>query len=370
LERRALHTLEEQRIMRERIEDERRRAERSGDVEEIIRSRYGGDAGDGGVMTVGRGGVNSSRINSDNLKGQSNLEKVGNSAGINNNNNITNENTNESNEGLSSMGRGRGRGRGRGSLSNLPAWLVRKRDEERKSRDNVVVAVAAEAAVGGGGRGGDINATTTVTSIKGGEDNNNTNRNNSIHDDERFVDAEGIPGNNVGSGSEINNGSNKDENFNNGGNGNNSGSDGGGNLLRKHLERHADGNNTGKNNATTTLMGGGNNNDRDDSYGCTVRLGNLVSPGSVDDDLLDEVKEECEGRCGPVSTMRVRDAETKSSSSSSNIGDGIGEIDNKEDFRGEVRVYVTFRRRDVALRAVALFEGRMFGDRRINARMF
>ncbi len=80
LERQAKKTLELQKQLRNHIEEERKKVLDSGDVNKIIESRI-----DGGAVGVGGG-----------------------------------------------MGRGRGRGRGRG-LTNLPAWLVKKQQEQKES---------------------------------------------------------------------------------------------------------------------------------------------------------------------------------------------------------------------------------------------
>ena len=77
MERAAKEQLEVQRRVRERIEEERRAAEEAGDLDRIVESR---------AVSV--------------------AASVG--------------------------GAGRGRGRGRGTSKNLPAWLVKKQQEENE----------------------------------------------------------------------------------------------------------------------------------------------------------------------------------------------------------------------------------------------
>lgn len=81
---------------------------------------------------------------------------------------------------------------------------------------------------------------------------------------------------------------------------------------------------------------------------CTVALFNMVAPGDIDDELATEVKEECEEQCGKVLDVHVMDATSS------------------EEY---VRVDVTFENAASASEAVKIFNGRMFGDRKITARM-
>ena len=76
-----------------------------------------------------------------------------------------------------------------------------------------------------------------------------------------------------------------------------------------------------------------------------VILSNIVAPGDVDDELADEVKEECEKSSGPVISIKVKQAEEKN----------------------PVRVFVYFESNDDASKAASLFNGRMFGGRKISA---
>ena len=81
-----------------------------------------------------------------------------------------------------------------------------------------------------------------------------------------------------------------------------------------------------------------------DSIGRLVLLGN-IDPTDADDALADEVKEECETKCGPVASVRVRPC------------------------RQEVSVYILFKSTQDASRASAVFNGRSFGPRQIRARL-
>eukprot|EP01082_Thalassiosira_pseudonana_P005434 g5042.t1 g5042 contig18:506165-506503(+) len=74
----------------------------------------------------------------------------------------------------------------------------------------------------------------------------------------------------------------------------------------------------------------------------------MVAPGDIDDELATEVKEECEEQCGKVLDVHVMDATSS------------------EEY---VRVDVTFENAASASKAVKIFNGRMFGDRKITARM-
>lgn len=213
MERKALEQLELQRKMRERIEEERRKAEASGDVDQIVKSRLGPQDGYNGAAAA---------------------EGTG-------------------------MGRGRGRGRGRG-MTNLPAWLVKKQQEE-KEKASVYLggSTGAGASVGAG------------SGAKG-----------------QFDDA--------------------------------------------------------RESSLDPL-----NFDEQDTSGRLIVLSNMVAPGEVDDELPDEVKEECENTCGPVEVVKVQDALLPS--------------------WPQVRVFVLFKQSEHAAKASALFHGRKFGERKISAHL-
>lgn len=78
-----------------------------------------------------------------------------------------------------------------------------------------------------------------------------------------------------------------------------------------------------------------------------VALYNLTAPGAIDEDLSDEVKEECEMQCGPVNgKIVVKDADVE---------------------HPQVRVFVLFQNSIDAQKASKLFDGRSFGGRQISA---
>jgi hypothetical protein len=85
----------------------------------------------------------------------------------------------------------------------------------------------------------------------------------------------------------------------------------------------------------------------DDSLKRTVVLSNLTAPGRIDEDLCDEVKEECEDHCGKVETVSVKDANPPT--------------------QPVVEVTVRFQKEEDAQKAANLFHGRIFGQRRITA---
>ena len=77
-----------------------------------------------------------------------------------------------------------------------------------------------------------------------------------------------------------------------------------------------------------------------------VALYNLTAPGAIDEDLSDEVKEECEMQCGPVNgKIVVKDADVE---------------------HPQVRVFVLFQNSIDAQKASKLFDGRSFGGRKIS----
>jgi hypothetical protein len=71
----------------------------------------------------------------------------------------------------------------------------------------------------------------------------------------------------------------------------------------------------------------------------------MVGVGEVDDELRDEVKEECEMKCGKVINVKI-------------IEDTC-----------EVKFFVTFENQMDAKKAPAIFHGRMFGQRQISAKL-
>lgn len=85
----------------------------------------------------------------------------------------------------------------------------------------------------------------------------------------------------------------------------------------------------------------------DDILNRTVILSNLTAPGRIDIDLCDEVKEECEGKCGTVESVSVKDSNPPN--------------------QPAVEVTVVFRSEGDAERAALLFHGRLFGQRRVTA---
>lgn len=83
--------------------------------------------------------------------------------------------------------------------------------------------------------------------------------------------------------------------------------------------------------------------------GRTVLLSNLTAPGDVDDELAQEVQEECEETCGKVEAVHVQDAVLP--------------------HQPQVYVYVTFVEPKHAEQAARLFQGRQFGQRSITAKL-
>lgn len=81
---------------------------------------------------------------------------------------------------------------------------------------------------------------------------------------------------------------------------------------------------------------------------CRISLLNMVGPGEIDSELSSEVREECM-RFGTVTNVTVLDANSTNE---------------------YVRVDVTFEKKESALEAVKVFDGRMFGERKIAARMY
>ena len=82
--------------------------------------------------------------------------------------------------------------------------------------------------------------------------------------------------------------------------------------------------------------------------GHTVILSNMVGPGEVDEDLALEIQDECEVTCGRVSCpVEIQDSQSQ-----------------------VVQAFVTFVTAADAEKAAKLFQGRMFGNRQISARLF
>ena len=78
---------------------------------------------------------------------------------------------------------------------------------------------------------------------------------------------------------------------------------------------------------------------------CTAVLTNMVGPGEVDDELQDEVREECEMKCGKVIHIKIEETDAA------------------------VKVFVTFQNSHDAKKVPAIFHGRMFGRRQISAQL-
>ena len=74
-----------------------------------------------------------------------------------------------------------------------------------------------------------------------------------------------------------------------------------------------------------------------------VALYNMLAPGETDDELADEVKDECEARCGPVEKILISDLKT------------------------QIKVFVLFRSSSDALKAFKVFDCRSFGGRLVSA---
>ena len=79
-----------------------------------------------------------------------------------------------------------------------------------------------------------------------------------------------------------------------------------------------------------------------------VLLRNMVAPGSVDDDLYSEVKDECNTKYGEVITVHINELKNKSPEES-------------------VRIFVEFKRIESAIKAVVDLNGRFFGGRQVRA---
>lgn len=94
---------------------------------------------------------------------------------------------------------------------------------------------------------------------------------------------------------------------------------------------------------------GSENKPLTEQEGRTVLLSNLTAPGDVDNELAQEVQEECEETCGKVEGVRVQDAVLP--------------------HQPQVHVYVTFAEAEHAKHAARLFQGRQFGQRSITAKL-
>ncbi|KAF7269277.1 splicing factor 45 [Rhynchophorus ferrugineus] len=82
-----------------------------------------------------------------------------------------------------------------------------------------------------------------------------------------------------------------------------------------------------------------------------VLLKNMVGPGEVDDDLEPEVKDECNTKYGPVTSVIIHEVVT----------------DNAEE---AVRIFVEFQRIESAIKAVVDLNGRFFGGRQVKANFY
>lgn len=82
-----------------------------------------------------------------------------------------------------------------------------------------------------------------------------------------------------------------------------------------------------------------------------VLLKNMVGPGEVDDDLEPEVKDECNGKYGPVASVIIH------------------EIPH-ENHEETVRIFVEFLRIESAIKAVVDLNGRFFGGRQVKASFY
>lgn len=74
----------------------------------------------------------------------------------------------------------------------------------------------------------------------------------------------------------------------------------------------------------------------------------MVGPGDVDDDLEPEVKDECNGKYGDVSSVIIHE---------------LPEAPPEE----AVRIFVEFKRIESAIKAVVDLNGRFFGGRQVKA---
>ncbi|ETW00484.1 hypothetical protein, variant 2 [Aphanomyces invadans] len=79
---------------------------------------------------------------------------------------------------------------------------------------------------------------------------------------------------------------------------------------------------------------------------------NMVAPGDVDDDLKDEVKEECEGKYGPV------------------VDCVVFEVPFRVAPEEAVRIFVEFQHEADAAKAMAGLNGRFFGGRKLTVTKF
>lgn len=82
-----------------------------------------------------------------------------------------------------------------------------------------------------------------------------------------------------------------------------------------------------------------------------VLLKNMVGPGEVDDDLEPEVKDECNTKYGPVTSVIIH------------------EIPH-ENHEEAVRIFVEFQRIESAIKAVVDLSGRFFGGRQVKAHFY
>jgi len=100
--------------------------------------------------------------------------------------------------------------------------------------------------------------------------------------------------------------------------------------------------------------------DKNNNQSCTVILGNIASPEEVDNDLLEEVREECEAQCGTVKEISIyHDTPMSSTTPSLEVLPSIS----------TTSIQVTFVHSAYAEKAIRIFHGRRFGNRVITAKM-
>mmetsp|Transcript_22641 Transcript_22641/g.33426 ORF Transcript_22641/g.33426 Transcript_22641/m.33426 type:complete len:349 (+) Transcript_22641:70-1116(+) len=95
-------------------------------------------------------------------------------------------------------------------------------------------------------------------------------------------------------------------------------------------------------------LGKGHESPHDSIAQRTVILSNLTAPNDIDEDLVHEVREECEDQCGPVEDVQVKDSSPP--------------------HQPAVEAIVKFKSIGDAVKAEKLFHGRVFGTRKITAR--
>jgi hypothetical protein len=191
-----------------------------------------------------------------------------------------------------------GSGRGRG-VSNLPAWLLQKQQEN----SNSLIIPGQNADIKDGNEPSNVSAPTTQNPVRLG-------RGRGVHNlpawllkkQEESLASDSVVGSDPP------------------------------NFMAAYANPQNDSVST-----TTTTIG---------SRRCVV-LYNMTPPGAIDEDLHDEVKEECEAQCGPVEgNIIIKDADAQ---------------------HPQVRVFVLFNHATDAEKASRLFHGRSFGGRQISA---